>query len=46
LKKPKRTIIMTTAEPKKELIAKWEKVTRVSDLAVHTVWFSRKYLRY
>jgi hypothetical protein len=34
VEKPKRKIIMTTAELKKELIAKWEKRTRVSDLAV------------
>ena len=32
--KPKRKIVMTTVELKKELITKWEKVTRVSDLAV------------
>jgi hypothetical protein len=34
VEKPKRKIIMTTAELKKELITKWEKCTRVSDLAV------------
>ena len=32
--KPKRKIVMTTVELKKELITKWEKSTRVSDLAV------------
>jgi hypothetical protein len=32
--KPKRKIIMTMVELKKELITKWEKGTRVSDLAV------------
>ena len=32
--KPKRKIIMTTVELKKELITKWEKGARVSDLAV------------
>jgi hypothetical protein len=32
--KPKRKIIMTTVELKKELITKWEKRTHVSDLAV------------
>jgi hypothetical protein len=32
--KPKRTIIMTTVELKKELTTKGEKDTRVSDLAV------------
>jgi hypothetical protein len=32
--KPKTKIIMTTVELKKELITKWEKDTRVSDLAV------------
>jgi hypothetical protein len=34
VEKPKRKIIMTTVELKKELIGKWEKGTRVSDLAV------------
>jgi hypothetical protein len=34
VEKPKRKIIMTTVELKKELITKWEKGTRVSDLAV------------
>jgi hypothetical protein len=34
VEKPKRTIIMTTVELKKELITKWEKGTRVADLAV------------
>jgi hypothetical protein len=34
VEKPKRKIIMTTEELKKELITKWEKSTRVSDLAV------------
>jgi hypothetical protein len=34
VEKPKRKIIMTTVELKKELCAKWEKDTRVSDLAV------------
>jgi hypothetical protein len=34
VEKPKRKIIMTTVEQKKELITKWEKCTRVSDLAV------------
>ena len=34
VEKPKRKIIMTTAELKKELITKWEKGTRVSDKAV------------
>jgi len=33
VEKPKRKIIMTTVELKKELITKWEKGTRVSDLA-------------
>ena len=32
--KPKRKIIMTTVDLKKELITKWEKGTRISDLAV------------
>ena len=34
VEKPKRKIIMTTVEMKKELITKWLKGTRVSDLAV------------
>jgi hypothetical protein len=34
VEKPKRKIIMTTVELKKELITKWERGTRVSDLAV------------
>jgi hypothetical protein len=34
VEKPKRKIIMTMVELKKELITKWEKDTRVSDLAV------------
>jgi len=34
VEKPKRKIIMTTVELKKELITKWEKGTCVSDLAV------------
>jgi hypothetical protein len=34
VEKPKRKIIMTTVELKTELITKWEKDTRVSDLAV------------
>jgi hypothetical protein len=34
VEKPKRKIVMTTVELKKELITKWEKDTRVSDLAV------------
>jgi hypothetical protein len=34
VEKPKRKIIMTTVEPKKELTTKWEKGPRVSDLAV------------
>jgi hypothetical protein len=35
VEKPKRKIIMTTEEmKKKELITKWEKGTRVPDLAV------------
>ena len=34
VEKPKRKVIMTTVELKKELITKWEKGTRVSDLAV------------
>jgi hypothetical protein len=34
VEKPKRKIIMTTVELKKELINMWEKGTRVSDLAV------------
>ena len=33
VEKPKWKIIMTTVEVKKELITKWEKGTRVSDLA-------------
>jgi hypothetical protein len=34
VEKPKSKIIMTRVELKKELINKWEKGTRVSDLAV------------
>jgi len=34
VEKPKRKIIMTMVELKKELITKWEKGTRASDLAV------------
>ena len=34
VEKPKRMSIMTTIELKKELITKWEKGTRVSDLAI------------
>jgi hypothetical protein len=34
VEKPKRKIIMTTVELKKERVTKWEKRTRVSDLAV------------
>ena len=34
VEKPKRKIIMTTVEMKKELITKWEKGTRVSYLVV------------
>jgi Mor family transcriptional regulator len=34
VEKPKRKIIMTMVELKKELITKWEKGTGVSDLAV------------
>jgi len=34
VEKPERKIIMTTVELKKELITKWEKGTRASDLAV------------
>jgi hypothetical protein len=34
VEKPKRKIIMTTVEVKKELITQWGKGTRVSDLAV------------
>ena len=34
VEKPRRKIVMTTVELKKELITKWEKGTRVSDLAV------------
>jgi len=34
IEKPTRKIIMTMVELKKELITKWEKGTRVSDLAV------------
>jgi len=33
VEKPRRKIIMTTVELKKELITKWEKGTRVSELA-------------
>jgi hypothetical protein len=44
VEKPKRKIIMTIVELKKELIIKWEKGTRVLDLAVQygmaksTIW--------
>ena len=34
VEKPKRKIIMTAVEMKKELITKWENGTRVPDLAV------------
>ena len=34
VEKPRRKIVMTTVELKKELITKWEKGARVSDLAV------------
>jgi Mor family transcriptional regulator len=34
VEKPKRKIIMTMVELKKELIIKWEKGTHVSDLAI------------
>ena len=34
VEKPKRKIVMTMVELKKELITKWEKGTCVSDLAV------------
>jgi hypothetical protein len=34
VEKPKRKIIMTTVELKRELITMWEMGTRVSDLAV------------
>jgi hypothetical protein len=34
VEKPKRNIIITTVELKKELTTKWEKGTRVSDLAI------------
>ena len=34
VEKPKRKIIMTMVQLKKELITKWEKGTRVTDLAV------------
>jgi hypothetical protein len=34
IEKPKRKIIMTTVELKKELITQWEKGTRESDLTV------------
>jgi len=34
VEKPKRKIIMTTVELKKELITKWEKGTCVSDLTI------------
>jgi hypothetical protein len=34
VERPKRMIIMTTVELKRELINMWEKGTRVSDLAV------------
>ena len=34
VERPKRKIIMTTLEMEKELITKWEKGTRVSDLVV------------
>jgi len=34
VEKPKRKIIMTMVELKKKLITKWEKCTRVSDLAI------------
>jgi hypothetical protein len=34
VEKPNRKSIMTTIELKKELITKWEKGTRVSDLAI------------
>jgi len=34
VEKPKRKIIMTTVELEKELITKWEKGTRVLDLAI------------
>jgi hypothetical protein len=37
VEKPKRKIIMTTVELKKELISKWEKATGVSGLAVQYV---------
>ena len=33
VEKPKRKIIMTTVELKKELVTKWEKVICVSELA-------------
>jgi Mor family transcriptional regulator len=44
VEKPKRKIIRTMVELQKELITKWEKGTRVSDLAVQygmaklTIW--------
>jgi hypothetical protein len=34
VEKPKKKIIMTTVELKKEFITKWQKGTRVSDLAI------------
>jgi hypothetical protein len=34
VEKPKRKIIMTTVELKKEIITKWEESTRVLDLAI------------
>jgi hypothetical protein len=39
VEKRKRKIIMTTVELKKELITKWEKDTRVSDLAVQYAFY-------
>jgi hypothetical protein len=33
-KKPKRKIVISATEMKKELITKWESGTRLSDLAV------------
>jgi hypothetical protein len=41
--KPKRKIIISTVEMKKELITKWESGTHSSDLLFSMAWQSQPY---
>ena len=43
VEKPKRKIIMTTVELKKELFTKWERVDIYRTWPFNTVWLSQQY---